>query len=216
MLFPVIQEFRLLLLVVVATAIATHVYAGVLPALPVYGISILLLFLFRSVPRTLEAMPLAVLSPVDGVVRNIEKVHDPILDRQAWCIQVKQSRLGEFVLHCPIEGQIVERWWPDKSGVSADNFGFHLQADEGDECVVDVVNARAPRFKTHTIPSGQRTRQGQLCGVIGMGVLVNVYVSETSAVRIQVGERVKAGQAVLAKLREHAVRERIHPASSVI
>lgn len=215
MLFPVIQEFRLLLLVVMAAAVATNVYAGILPALPVYGFSLLLLFLFRSRPRTLEASPLAVLSPVDGVVRCIEKGHDPILKRDAWCIQIKQSRLGEFVLHCPIEGQIMERWWPDKSGVTADNFGFLIKADEGDECVVDVVNARAPRFKTHTIPSGQRTRQGQQCGLIGMGVLVNVYVSESSVIRIKVGERVRAGQGVLAKLHDHDMRELLNRSSSL-
>lgn len=202
---PLVKELRRFALLLLALALTIHVLTGVLWALPFYIALLFLCFIARQRPRQLEAAPLTVRAPLDGVVIDVQ------YDLQhAWMdgvvaqrIRIRQHAPGEFVLHSPIEGKVLERWWPDKADSGAKNFGFVVQADEGDRCVVDIVNAARPRFKTHFIPSGYRTRQGQRCGLIGMGVLVDVYIAENALLKVKAGERVQAGTDVLASFRPH-------------
>ena len=172
--------------------------------MPAYAILLFLCFIARRKRRDIKATPLNVLAPVDGVITEVKTAQQhPYLDGPAKRIRIRQSAWGEFVLHSPIEGKVIERWWPDKSDSGAKNFGFVVQADEGDRCVIDIVNAMRPRFKTHFVPSGYRTRQGQRCGLIGMGVLVDVYVAEASLAKVEVGDKVKAGCDRVGRFRRH-------------
>ena len=204
-----VKELRLAVVLLLALAIIFHSGLGLFWALPVYAALIFLCFIARQLPRQVEAEPLTVRSPIDGVVVDVQydlkhpwmKADEENISLQR--IRIRQHRLGEFVLHSPIEGKVLERWWPDKAGSGAKDFGFVVQADEGDRCVVDIVNAARPRFKTHFIPAGYRTRQGQRCGLIGMGVLADVYIAESALLKIEAGDQVKAGSDVLANFCPH-------------
>ncbi len=202
---PLIKELRLWVALLLALALVVHTLLGLLWALPLYAALCLLGFIARQYPRLLEAAPLSVRAPVDGVVIGVDsQVEHPWMDAVvAQRIRIRQSVWGEFVLHSPIEGKVLERWWPHKAGSAAQNFGFVVQADEGDRCVVNIVNAARPRFKTHFVPSGYRTRQGQRCGLIGIGVLVDVYIADNAPLNTEVGTQVKAGQDVLARFCPH-------------
>lgn len=202
---PLVKELRSAIALLLVCAILAQMFAGVLWALPVYAASLFLCFIARQQPRQLDAEPLTVRAPIDGVIVDVQ--HDlqhPWMDNvTAQRIRIRQYIQGEFVLHSPIEGKVLERWWPDKGDSGNKDFGFVVQADEGDRCVVDIVNAVRPRFKTHFIPSGYRTRQGQRCGLIGMGVIADVYIAESALVKIAAGDRVRAGTDILAGFRPH-------------
>jgi len=63
--------------------------------------------------------------------------------------------------------------------------------------VKPVSRLHAPRCYVH---SGERIGQGQRCGIVPFGALVDVYVPLNSKVDIKVGDHVRAGSDTLATL----------------
>lgn len=203
--FPLVKELRGVAGVALPLAVATHSLISVWWALPLYAFFVLIAFIGRQRQREILAAPLALLVPVDGVVLAVEQGcrHEYLPGVLATRVRIRQTTAGEYVLHTPIEGKVIERWWPDKFGSGAKNFGFVIEADEGDRCVVDVVEAARPRFKTHRIPAGYRARHGQRCGLVGPAVTVEVYFADSSKTLVKPGDLVQAGLSVLAKLKRH-------------
>ncbi|MEZ5447972.1 MAG: hypothetical protein R3E89_02750 [Thiolinea sp.] len=200
---PLVWELRWFIGITALITGLIHALLGVWWASPLYAFLLLMLFIARQLPRELTASPLGVLSPVDGQVIDVKRGlrHPELPELPVLQIRISQNLGGEYVLHSPIEGRVVERWWPDKSGNGEKNFGFVILADEGDRCVVDVVDAARPHFRSHFIASGQRTRQGQRCGLVGMKVTVDVYVADSSKAKVEAGDLVQAGGSILAQFK---------------
>ena len=138
--FPLVKELRRFVALLLGLSIIVHMFMGFVWALPEYIALLFLCFITRQRARQLEAAPLTVRAPIDGVIVDVQ--HDlrhPWMENVALQrIRIQQYVMGEFVLHSPIEGKVLERWWPDKAESGAKDFGFVIQADEGDRCVVDL------------------------------------------------------------------------------
>ena len=55
-----------------------------------------------------------------------------------------------------------------------------------------------PRRPHCYVQSGERIGQGQRCGFMSFGARLEVYVPTNSRIDIEVGERVRAGESVIA------------------
>ncbi len=174
-------------------------------------------YLFRDPKRSVPPLPLAVVSPVDGVVQQvIEESRDPCLDRQAQRITLCMGLGGAYSVRSPIEGNVVKRWLdrlvskscePDAENDDWDDYGMWVQTDENDDVVMIIpggVFLRNPRLYTY---AGDRLGQGQRCGFIRFGSRIDVLVPVGSRIKVEPGDRVSSGETVLAKLVHISVDE---------
>jgi phosphatidylserine decarboxylase len=138
---------------------------------------------------------------VAGVVTGISEERNPFLNRRSHRVTLRQSRLGEFNVHSPVEGKVQRRWWPGKEGVEEgvpqDCFAVWVQTDEGDDLVFAVGITGGFRYLRCGVQSGERLGQGRRCGFIGFGRPVDIYLPESSRVKVAVGQRVRAGSDII-------------------
>lgn len=192
-------------------ALLLQFLAGFPWALPFWILAAALAFLFRDPERKVPPMPLAVVSPVDGVVTTVEKARDPHLDREAVRIGLHMDPLGAYTTRSPVEGKIMEVWFtpaqgrPRGSGEGGrrrkrDRYAIWVQTDEADDVVLVIrVLPRRPRPRCY-VNIGERIGQGQRCGMVGFGGEVSVFVPSGSRIEVEPGKRVRAGSDILATL----------------
>ncbi len=165
-------------------------------SIPFWIFCVVVVYIFRDPDREIPSSPRAVVSPADGVVSIIEEVQDPYLDRPAIRVAIDMKQLGVFSTRSPIEGKILE---PPRSG-DGQPHGVWLKTDEGDDLV--VVMHRGP---LHNLPRcyvriGERLGQGQRCGYITMGGLVEIYLPVNSRIQVGQGSHLRSGSDVIATL----------------
>lgn len=188
--------FVLLALIVLAQFIAG----------PVVFIFLLIIFLialyfFRDPIRIIPSQPLAVVSPVYGIVTLIEEAEEIRLHSRAIRIQITTRIQDIYSLRSPIEGKIVEQWCskPD-ANESRRHFDFYIKSDEGDNVVTAIRLRDIIRHFHVYMHSGERLGQGQRCGYLYFGGVTDVFVPLESKVQVEVGQYVQSGSTVLAQL----------------
>ena len=194
--------------VAVLLAISIHVFYSWF-ALPLWLLVLLLLFLFRDPGRKIPAVPLGIVSPVDGKVERVESVQDAYLGRSAICITINMTLTSVYSMHSPMEGKIMEQWlavprkivFQDRNeSTKVKTYVQWIQSDEADDVAL-VVETRSlmprPRCYAH---SGERIGQGQRCGYIRFGSRVHVLVPDTARIAVSVDDGVIAGADIIATL----------------
>lgn len=186
---------------VLASALAGVVvapFAGLPVVLVILTLFILLVLVFRDPDREIPAAPAAVVSPADGVIDSVSDQYDPYLERQSVRVALQMNPHGVFTTRSPVEGKVLEPAnMPE--GDSAPH-GVWLQTDEADD-VVMVMN----RGRLHTSPHcyfryGERIGQGQRCGFIHFGALIELYLPANSRIDVTPGDQVRGGADVIARL----------------
>ena len=157
------------------------------------------MFLLRDPVRSVPALPLAIVSPIHGIVTDISDVEDARLSRSAKRIRVKMSFNDIYSLRSPIEGKVIEQWSlrPGKSSQRY-QFDYWIQTDEGDDVVMTVSFRRYVKNCRIYLQSGERIGHGQRCGFLYFGGIVDIYVPTNSRIDIQSGNEVDAGSSILA------------------
>ncbi len=171
--------------------------AGWLWSLPFWLACGAIIYIFRDPNRDIPSSPLAVVSPADGQVVAIERVHDPYLDREAIRLEIQMSRIGVYSTRSPVEGKMLE---PKSSGEANQPQGVWLKTDEDDDLVVVMHRGMLHNLPRCYVRFGERVGQGQRCGHIQMGGRVEVYLPLHSRVQVNDGSQVKAGSDVIATL----------------
>ena len=205
---PLAAEAKTAVVVVIIVAVVAHTLFGFAVALPVWVIVIVMLVVFRDFSRVAPAQPLACISPADGQVLSMGIERDPFLNRDALRIRLQQSRLGEFNIHSPVEGEVEKRWStgvgdrdPERTATAPRAIAIWLQTDEKDDVVVAVDLSSPLRAMLLRTQPGERVGQGQRCGVVGFGRPIDVYLPSSSRCKVEPGQRLKAGSDIIAKLR---------------
>lgn len=161
-----------------------------------------LVFSFRDPPREVPSEPLGIVSPIDGVILDVEPVQDPCCGmRNAHRIYMRISRISAFPLRSPTEGKVETA---DRSAEGDHQASWVVRTDENDLIAVRVRwRYSILRGGKTYVRFGQRIGQGQRCGSVPLRSLVEVFVPESAQIKVQAGDRVKAGIHVIAQLAEH-------------
>lgn len=190
------------ILAAVAALAATVPLVGWWAALPLGAVVVALVMLFRDPWRDIPAAPLAILAPADGTVSGITSAGPGVLDREAVRITVRINNFGAYTARSPIEGKVLDprdnlsdhsRW--------LDVHGMWVRSDEDDDVVVLIHGPRwfgAPRA---FLGYGERVGQGQRFAYMRLARIAEVYVPANARIRVEPGERVRAGTDALAELR---------------
>lgn len=189
------------LFVMIGLAVLAQFLSGTCASIGLLSILVIFIYLFRDPARAIPSEPLAVVSPVHGIVTLIEEAEEIRLHSKAIRVQITMRLHDVYSLRSPIEGKVIEQWCsaPDKNE-SRRHFDFYIKSDEGDH-VVTAIRLRDIVRQFHMyMHSGERVGQGQRCGYLYFGCIVDVFLPLESKVKVEAGQYVQSGSTVLAQL----------------
>ena len=201
--YPLIaKEGWLVIGVLVFVTLVIKYLAGASAVFYFIPVVLLVTYLLRDPHRVIPSLPLALVSPAHGTVVDVKSIDDPWVSRKAKRIRLKMSVFDIYSLRSPIEGKVMNQWalrpceeFPDR------NFVLWIKTDEGDDIVMEthlnIFTALIFRFYIH---SGERIGQGQRCGFLYFGGLIDVWVPVNCKISVESGQSVNSGSDILAYL----------------
>lgn len=197
------------ILATILSALIIHLMYGML-SVPLWLLVLVLLFLFRDPARKVPAVPLGIVSPVDGKIVAVDTVSDTYLGRQALRISIKMSFTSVYSAHSPMEGKVLKQWLGSpstadagsqgKEGKQSISYAQWIQSDEKDDLVLVIETSPHSSRPQCYAQSGERIGQGQRCGFIRFGSQVDVLIPAGSRISVSVGDEVLAGSDIIATL----------------
>lgn len=176
-------------------------YQGFGWSIPLWMLGVGMVFLFRDPTRDISSMPLAVVSPADGIISEVDVVADPYLDRKAAHIVIDMNHWGVFSTRSPVEGKVIDiKDCPARDGESRRPHGVWIKTDENDDLVVAMYRGPLNSMPHCDIRIGDKVGQGQRCGYIRFGGRIEMFLPENSRLAVASGARLKAGSSVVATL----------------
>ncbi|PIE88086.1 MAG: phosphatidylserine decarboxylase family protein [Bacteroidetes bacterium] len=178
-----------------------------------WGIDIVLvvgfILFFRNPQRALTIDPRAIVSAADGKVVSIEKrMEEEYFHEERLVIAVFMSIYDVHVNTTPIAGKVsYTRHHPGKnypainpkSSDLNERYSTVITSDQTSLLVRQIAGIAARRIHS-SIAEGDTVAQGQELGIIKLGSRVDIYMPLEMEVVTRVGERVTAGQSVLARI----------------
>lgn len=169
----------------------------------VVPVALLVLFslIFRDPRRAIPAVPLGIVSPVDGTVTEIKLTDKGSLGDEAHQIFIKVDSLGTYTARCPVEGKIMDfRGALSDSAEANACTGLWVKTDEDDDVVLQFHRHRLGLAPKAFLRYGERVGQGQRCAYLRLAGAAEVQLPINGRVLIKQGQKVSAGVDVLAKL----------------
>jgi phosphatidylserine decarboxylase len=176
---------------------------------PVYLIIPIVLFIwllaiFRDPRRDIPAIPLGLVSPVDGTVLEVGLTDKSVLGGEAHRIVIEIDSLGTYTARCPVEGKIMDfRGDGKQEAVRKLSSGLWIRTDEGDDVVLQFKRHRFGLAPLAFLRFGERIGQGQRCAYLRLTRVAELQFPIHGRMLVEPGQRVVAGCDVLAKLPPH-------------
>jgi len=178
-------------------------------SLPFWLVTLFILQFFRDPPRTLPADADAVVSPADGRIVVVGKARDPYLDREALKISVFMNVFNVHSNRSPVDGEVKKTWYfggrffnaaLDKASLENERNALWIHTDSGAEVTcVQVAGLIARRILCY-VQNKDHLKRGQRFGFIRFGSRVDVYLPLDAKPQAAVGDKVFAGETILARL----------------
>jgi len=196
------------LAVALAVSVAASLFFGWWSA-PLWLATLFILQFFRDPGREAPADPLAVLAPADGRIVEVSRSQDPYVKREALKVSVFMNVFNVHSNRSPVDGTVKERWYfpgafvnaaLDKASLSNERNAIWLRTPAGaDVTCVQVAGLIARRILCY-VAAGAELARGQRFGFIRFGSRVDVYLPLDAEVKAVIGEKVAAGETVIARL----------------
>jgi phosphatidylserine decarboxylase len=200
--YPLIaRETWSILFVLLGLAVLAQLFIGPVAFVLALTVLFVTVYLFRDPDRIIPSQPLAIVSPVYGVVTLIEEAEEIRLHNKAIRVQITMRFHDIYSFRSPIEGKVMDQWCSaPNENESRRHFDFYIKSDEGD-IVVTAIRLRnlIRRFHVYLF-SGERVGQGQRCGYFYFGGVIDVFLPLESKLQVEVGQYVQSGSSVLARL----------------
>ena len=192
-----------------AVAIIVWAVAGFAWSVPLWLVAVFVIQFFRDPPRAVPTQPNAVLSPADGRIVKVEKVHDPMTERDTLLISVFMNVFNVHSNRAPVDGTVERIQYSagkfvnadlDKASSENERNAMVVRLADGERiAVVQVAGLIARRILCYA-KVGQRLARGERYGFIRFGSRVDVYLPLTARPKVAVGDIVHATTTILAEL----------------
>lgn len=192
------KEGWTLLVVLFVVSVLTSFFYFLL-AIPLWLFFLFVLFVFRDPHRVIPAKPLAIVSPVQGLVSSVDTFHDTFLNRDSIKITIKMRWYDVFSLRSPMEGQIKQSWLYDEQSKN-NKVVFWIQSDEQDDVVCTISGGFLWWKPDCKVNMGERVGQGQRCGFMRFGTVVEVLLPTSTHIVVVKGDRITSGETIIANL----------------
>lgn len=165
------------------------------------------LYFFRDPERVVPQVAGAAVSPADGRVVRIGPAKNPVDGNECTCVSIFMSVFNVHVNRMPVAGSIRSiEYIPGKFfNASLDKASEHNErcvlgvedADGRTWGMVQIAGLIARRIVCRT-EAGDALARGQRFGVIRFGSRVDLYLPGDYSPSLQIGDKVVAGQSVVA------------------
>ena len=176
---------------------------------PLWIIALFVLQFFRDPARCAPEQANAVISAADGKVIVVEKTQDPYLQREALKISVFMNVFNVHSNRSPIDGVVQQRWYNEgkffnaalaKASSENERNALWLKTKDGQDITcVQIAGLVARRILCY-VDAGSALTRGQRYGFIRFGSRVDIYLPVTATPKVTLGEKVSAGETILAEL----------------
>lgn len=169
-----------------------------------------LIYFFRDPYRIIHMQDQYILGPADGKILSIQRVYEgEYLQEDRIRVSIFMSPFNVHVNRFPMSGKIVFfKYHPGTYLVA-----FHPKASTHNERTTIVIENEggqkilfrqiagfiARRVKFY-FKEGEKVQQGEKCGFIKFGSRAEVYFPLDADIQVSVGDKVKGGITVLAKI----------------
>lgn len=194
---------------VTAASVLVTWWGGWLWALPLWIVTLFVLQFFRDPPRRVPEGANLVIAPADGRIVAVERGEDPYLKRESVKISVFMNVFNAHSNRSPVDGVVKQIWYHAgrfvnaslaKASLENERNAMWIQTDSGhDVTAVQVAGLVARRILCYAKPS-QHLARGDRYGFIRFGSRVDVYLPPQAQVAVSVGDKVYAGEAIMARL----------------
>ncbi len=190
--------------ILVVLIVVVFRFGDALLVVPLLLLLAYLVLVFRDPVRAVSAVPLGVVSPVDGVIADVGLTDQSFLNGEAHTVIIRVNSFGTYTARSPVEGKIMEFGEVTRSGwrVSG-SAGLWVKTDEGDDVVLQFHGHRFGLAPLAFARFGERVGQGQRCAYLRLTRFAEVQYPINGRVLVQAGDTVVAGETVLAKLPHH-------------
>lgn len=165
---------------------------------------------FRNPERTPPSLPGAVISPADGkIVYSGDDPPGRYFGEPGKRVSVFMSVLDVHVNRAPVSGKVLSvQYHPgtfhvasvEKASLANEQNGVLIETSDGQRVAyVQIAGLIARRIVCDLAP-GDTVRTGQRVGLIRFGSRVDILLPASSALRVRVGDRVRAGESVVGVL----------------
>ncbi|MGB5332740.1 MAG: hypothetical protein WBM80_08845 [Woeseiaceae bacterium] len=195
------QEGILPIVLVVAVGVALVRYSEPWFALAPAILVGFMFLLFRDPIRDVPSVALGVISPADGTVVGVEVTDKCVVQGEAHLIRIQVDSLGTYTARSPVEGKVMDLL-SAAEGVGPDcpANALWVQTDEGENVVLQFNSHRFGLAPRSFIRYGERIGQGHRCAYLRLTQYAEVYIPITSKVLVKPGQRVIAGEDLIATL----------------
>ena len=181
--------------------VAAWQYGGVYHAVPFCMLLVYFALVFRDPRRNVPAIPLGIVSPVDGTVADVGLTDKSVLNGEAHKIIIRINSFGTYTARCPVEGKIMDFHGDRPDGnIPTAATGLWVRTDENDDIVLQFHGHRFGLAPRAFLRYGERVGQGQRCAYLRLTRFAEVQLPINGRVLVTKGQRVMAGSDVLAKL----------------
>lgn len=186
-----------------------HLVPG-MAAIP-FALLAFVLWFFRDPERTATGDDLDMVSPADGVVADIQTLDDPDVGARCVRIGVFLSVFDVHVNRVPCAGRVVARNRRQGKCLDARDprcidenqaVTIVLERDDGRRLGLRQITGLIARRIVCPVEAGDRFERGERYGMIHFGSRTELIVPEADMddVRVAVGQRVKGGETLIARL----------------
>lgn len=171
-------------------------------------------YFFRDPPRVVPLREGLLVSPADGTVASVEKAVPPA---ELGMDPVARTRIGIFlnifdvhVNRIPDDGEVTGLAYRpgkfinanlDKASEDNERQSIRLRTGDGKEIAVVQIAGLVARRIVCDLYEGQQVRRGERIGLIRFGSRLDVYLDELHTPLVMTGQKVIAGETVIADAR---------------
>lgn len=178
-------------------------------AIPFIFLFLFIAYFFRNPKRVSPEDEQLLVSPADGKVVECQEVNDPrFFEGPANKIAIFMSPLDVHVNRAPSSGMVEKveykhgkylMAWEEKASDANERNAVFLQTHQGKKITFVQIAGFLARRIICDVKRGSVLKKGQRFGIIRFGSRVDVYLPLDLEVLVQVGDRLRAGESVIAK-----------------
>jgi phosphatidylserine decarboxylase len=172
-------------------------------------VSLFLIYFFRDPERNIPSEKNIVVSPADGKVILIrEALEEEFLRARTIQISIFMSPWDVHVNRAPCDAVVesvrhnsggFKAAYTDDASLYNENTEILLNTPHGRMVLKQIAGILARRIVCRVKP-GDRLSKGERFGMIKLGSRVDLFLPENARVVVKEGQKVKAGETILAKL----------------
>lgn len=180
-------------------------------ALPFVVALVFLTNFFRDPERTPPEDPMAIVSPADGKVIYIGPKKQGLAPEEfTYQVSIFMSPFDVHVNRFPYEGKVRDvrhssggfhAAYLDEASLRNEQTSLYIDTEKGPILVRQIAGALARRIVCRA-KQGDQLKKGQRFGMIKLGSRVDIFLPEYTEIVVQSGQKVKAGETILARWRE--------------